>query len=174
MHLFNALPNAVKDKKNTAPNFSTNIIEANSEAISLQERIGRAGPRWSFLVRRTISCFHQHLSSYGSFGQAFCRKIHCASSHRLASESASPMFVEKLGAVFFLSFTAFERALNKYMKNNHVVFALIETPQLLCFTNGRTKTLQAVCNANGNSRNPKKLPISFLDRCKIGLRYIDH
>ncbi|GAA51944.1 hypothetical protein CLF_107115 [Clonorchis sinensis] len=40
----------------------------------------------------------------------------------MASEVASHAFVEKLGAVSFLSFTAFENAVNQYMKEHYVVF----------------------------------------------------
>ncbi|KER34288.1 LOW QUALITY PROTEIN: hypothetical protein T265_12459 [Opisthorchis viverrini] len=53
----------------------------------------------------------------------------------MASEAA---FVEKFVGVSFPSSTAFGKISNEYMKDNFVIFVLIEAPTIFCITNGCT------------------------------------
>ncbi|GAA48800.1 hypothetical protein CLF_102052 [Clonorchis sinensis] len=93
----------------------------------------------------------------------------------MTSEVAAHAFVEKLG-VISSSFTAFENSLDRFMKENYVVFVCSSSNRnpKNCFALrvGVLEMQQATSQTNENSRNPKKLvPLRGSDSLFLGVAY---
>ncbi|KAG5445447.1 hypothetical protein CSKR_103742 [Clonorchis sinensis] len=133
---------ALKDEKNAALNFSTNISTP---------RIGRTMLFSAKFLRGKQHFLHQN-----------CAYFTCAQTKNhpnlrsLALEVASHTLVETFGAVPFLSFTAIEKATGQSPKDNYVVFV-----RLFSDRSANAVLLSWTCFLIKNSAQSTGCPVRF-------------